>query len=150
MNERIRYGPGQVDKRNASGCQDPTAYEALSHIKQSERSFLPMVYICSPFRGDEVANTKKARHYCRFAVDTGHIPLAPHIFVPQYMDDSDPEERELALFMNFVFISKCNELWVMGGRISDGMQREIEKAKVYKKKIRYFTEDLKEVSEWSY
>ena len=45
------------------------------------------------------------------------------------MDDDDSKERELAMFMNMVLLGKCNELWVFGSTISNGMAQEIEKAK---------------------
>ena len=66
--------------------------------------------------------------------------------MPLYLSDDDPEERELALFMDIVFLGKCNELWVFGETITNGMQREIDKAKKRRMMIRYFTEELEEVT----
>ena len=60
------------------------------------------------------------------------------------MDDTVSEERETAIFMNFVLMSKCAELWVFGDIISKGMQTEIERAERKHMKIRYFTEELEE------
>ena len=102
----------------------------------------PLVYICSPFSGDIEGNTKKAREYSRFAVDQGTIPLAPHLLLPQFM--SEQTERELAMFMDMVLLGKCEEIWVFGSHISNGMAAEIEIAKQKNMKIRYFTDDLKE------
>lgn len=56
-------------------------------------------------------------------------------------------ERELAMFMNMVFLGRCEELWVFGNVISEGMQMEIKKAQKKNMKIRYFTEDLVEAKE---
>ena len=90
------------DYRNSEGYPDPTAGEALSRIaaneKQSLRAFRPIVYICSPFSGDVEENIANARRYSRFAVDKGYIPIAPHLLFPQFLDDDNPEERELGLF----------------------------------------------------
>lgn len=147
MNEQIRYGPGAVPRRNSEGYQDPTAHKALLAIKKEDRVFRPLVYICSPYAGDVEVNTAQAREYCRFAVMKNAIPFAPHLLLPQYMEDNDPEQRELAMFMNMVFLSKCNELWVFGGRRSEGMQQEIAKAQKRHMTIRYFTEEMQEVSE---
>ena len=102
----------------------------------------PLVYICSPFSGDIEGNTKKAREYSRFAVDRGAIPLAPHLLLPQFM--SEQTERELAMFMDMVLLGRCDEIWVFGSNISNGMAAEIEIAKQKNMKIRYFTDDLKE------
>ena len=148
MNEQIRYGPGAVPRRNSEGYQDPTAHKALLSIKKEDRAFRPLVYICSPYAGDVEGNTAQARAYCRFAaMEKNAIPFAPHLLLPQYMEDSDPQQRELAMFMNMVFLGKCNELWVFGERRSEGMQQEIAKAKKRRMTIRYFTEEMQEVSE---
>ena len=138
-----------ASKRNSEGYFDPTAYEALVKIEREEkrtRTYRPLVYVCSPLSGDIAANQKNARRYCRFAVDSGCIPLAPHLYFPQFMDDGSGAERDLALFMDIVLLSKCSELWVFGERISQGMSIEIEKAKRKGQPIRWFTADCKEVS----
>lgn len=83
----------------------------------------------------------------RFAVDTGYLPIAPHLLFPQFMDDGNPKERELAMFFGNVLMSKCAELWVCGDTVSSGMAAEIERAKRKNYAIRYFNSDLKEVTE---
>ena len=116
-----------VNMFNAERYYDPTAYEALTRIEQEAKkaAFRPIVYICSPFSGDTETNTEKARKYCRHAVDKGCIPIAPHLFFPQFMSDENPQERNLAIFMDIVLLSKCAELWVFGETISKGMSVEI-------------------------
>ena len=138
-----------ASKRNSEGYFDPTAYEALTKIEREAKkahTFRPLVYVCSPLSGDVERNAENARRYCRFAVDSGCIPLAPHLYFPQFMDDGSGAERNLALFMDIVLLSKCSELWVFGERISQGMSIEIENAKRKGQPIRWFTADCKEVS----
>ncbi|MEE1304396.1 MAG: DUF4406 domain-containing protein [Agathobacter sp.] len=138
-----------TDKFNAEGYYDPVTYEALNRIEKEERaarkaaSFKPVVYVCSPYSGDIERNTANARMYSRFAVAKNTIPFAPHLLLPQYI--SEEHERGLAMFMNKVFLGKCDELWVFGNKITDGMEEEIEQAGKMRKKIRYFSEDLQEV-----
>ncbi len=148
MNEQMRckYGTGGVDKKNSEGYPDPTAYEALTNIKKEDKVFRPLVYICSPYAGDVERNTERAKIYSRFAViEKDAIAFAPHLLFPMYLNDDDPAERELALFMDIVFLGKCNELWVFGENITKGMQMEIDKAKKRRMTIRYFTEGMEEV-----
>lgn len=95
-----------------------------------------------PYSGDMEGNTEKARRYSRFAADAGTIPIAPHLLFPQFL--SEDTERELAIFMDLVLLGKCEQLWVFGGEVSDGMRREIGKAKQKNMTIRYFTEDMEE------
>ncbi len=136
-----------MDKYNAEGYYDPTAYEALSRIEREERkaNYRPLVYICSPYSGNVDFNVTNARIYCKYAVDHKCIPIAPHLLFPQFMNDEEPTDRELAMFMNMVLLSKCEELWVFGNTISQGMGQEIEKAEKRRMKIRYFDYELKEV-----
>ena len=128
-----------IDKFNSERYYDPTPYQALTNMDKELHKWRPLVYVYS---GNEEVNAQKARRYCRFAVDSGAIPLAPHLLLPQFM--SDKTERELAMFMNMVFLGRCEELWVFGSEITDGMSKEIAKAKRRNMKIRYFTEDCKE------
>lgn len=135
-----------INKFNSEGYFDPTAYEALTAVVKQEKQdrFRPLVYVCSPFSGDVEVNIENARRYSRFAVDSGCIPITPHLFFPQFMRDDDPKERNLAIFMDIVLLTKCAELWVFGERISTGMSVEIEKAKRRGMPIRYFTDSCKE------
>lgn len=136
-------------KFNGDGYYDPTTYEALSKIAKEEyearkaANYRPLVYVCSPYSGDVEKNTARARAFCRFAVVKRAIPVAPHLLFPQFM--SEEKERNLALFMGIILLGKCEEVWVFGDHISEGMAGEIERAQKMRKKIRYFTEELQEV-----
>ena len=134
-------------KFNHEGYCDLTVYQALTNIEEEQRKarFRPIVYVCSPFAGDIERNIANARRYCRFAVDSGSIPLAPHLLFPQFMDDSNEHDHGLAMFMNMALMSKCAEVWVFGEHISKGVAAEIRKAKEKQRPVRYFTTDCEEV-----
>ena len=97
----------------------------------------PIAYICSPYRGDISQNTDNARKYCRFAIEHGAIPIAPHPLFPQFMDDSVACECEAAMQMNLAIMRRCDEVWVFGEKVSEGMAREIEEAERLGVKIRH-------------
>ncbi|CUH96377.1 hypothetical protein P22_2467 [Propionispora sp. 2/2-37] len=136
-----------MDRRNSEGYPDPTVAEALSNVAREEKvkQYRPLVYICSPFAGETEYNISRARGYCRFAISKGCIPLAPHLLFPQFMDESDRQQRELGLFFALVLLGKCNEVWVFGSRISDGMSREIAEARKRGLPIRYWNSRCEEV-----
>jgi hypothetical protein len=136
-----------MDKRNSEGYPDPTAYEALTAVAKFENPNLPLVYVASPFAGDVERNITKAQVYCRFAVGKGCIPLAPHLHYPQFMDDGDKGQRDLGIRFALILLGKCDELWVFGEKISEGMSREITKAKRRGMPIRYFNHKCEEVSQ---
>ena len=148
----------RISKYNSEGYHDPTTYEAFRSIDKAQREsqlsslakrvpgYRPMVFICSPYAGEDCpANVKNARRYCRHAVDTGHIPFAPHLLFPQFLNDNNGDERRLGLDMGLAWMTKCAELWVFGDYISPGMEMEIKRAEQRCMRIRYFTADCQEV-----
>ena len=117
----------------------------MTDIKTKDRPYRPLVYICSPLSGDTAGNMERTRKFCRFALDKGQIPLAPHLMFPQFMNDEDPAERDLALFMDVILLGKCSELWVLGDSVSAGMAEEIAVANKRRQPVRYFNSDFTEV-----
>ena len=90
------------------------------------------IYICSPCRGDMEKNITKAQGYCREVVELfpDVVPIAPHVYCTQFMDDTNPKERALGMELGISLLSMCSELWVYGiDNPSEGMKAEIEYAK---------------------
>lgn len=90
------------------------------------------IYICSPCRGDMEKNITKAQNYCREAVELfpDVVPIAPHVYCTQFMDDTNPKERALGMELGISLLSMCSEIWVYGiDNPSEGMKAEIEYAK---------------------
>ena len=110
-----------------------------------QRSYRPLVYVCSRYAGDTEANLERTRAFCRFALDQGQIPLSGALAFSSLLDDEDPQQRDLAIFMDLILMGKCSELWVLGDEISDGMAAEIERAKKRRQPIRYFNSSFEEV-----
>lgn len=124
--------------KNKEGYSDPVPAMAVSRMEG--RIFRPIVYICSPFSGDMEGNAIKARKYCRFAVDQGAIPIAPHLLFPQFIKEET--ERDLAMQMDMVLLAHCLELWVFGTHISEGMAAEIAEARRRGMPIRHFKKEV--------
>jgi hypothetical protein len=100
-----------------------------------------VVYICSTLRGDIIGNIKKANNYCKFAMEKGVIPLAPHTIFTQFLDDNNPVERHQGISMGLELLTHCDEIWVfICGKISMGMIQEINKAEQLKIPIFFHTE----------
>ena len=88
------------------------------------------VYICSPCRGDYENNIQRAKEFSRAAVERGCIPITPHIYLTQFMDDTVPAERELGLSIGRELVLMCDELWAFGLDCpTAGMAAEIELAR---------------------
>lgn len=96
---------------------------------------MKLIYVCSPYRGDFKKNVAYAQKACRTVVNCNQIPIAPHLYFPQFMYEST--ERELALEFNKRLIEVCDKLVVFGGNITDGMQFEIDYAVSIGKDVSY-------------
>ena len=101
-----------------------------------------LVYISSPLRGDMEKNKEKAKDYCAYAASCGVIPLAPHTIFTQYLNDAVPEQREQGLRMGHELLERCDELWIMGDTISQGMKDEIGLATFLQLPILYVSDAM--------
>lgn len=89
------------------------------------------VYICSPLRGNYERNVANARLFCRAAIKKGYIPIAPHLYFPQFLDDASPKERAEGIKYGLEALESCDEIWVFEHPISgasEDMQTEMMKA----------------------
>lgn len=86
-----------------------------------------VVFICSPYRAADkkglTDNIAMARRACRYALDTGCVPYAPHLFFPQFVSEKD--ERQKGMEAGLEMLQHADEMWVVGNRISEGMAQEI-------------------------
>ncbi|MEY8762497.1 MULTISPECIES: DUF7768 domain-containing protein [Clostridium] len=106
---------------------------------------MKLVYICSPLRGDVEKNKERANNYCHFAVKEGVLPLAPHTIFTQLLDDDIEEERKKGMNLGLELLKHCDELWVFGNMISDGMKGEIKIAEKLEMPVIRFSSDCKRI-----
>lgn len=86
----------------------------------------PLVYICSPCRGNYEMNIDNAISYSRAAFTRGYIPITPHIYFTRFMNDENSKERSMAMDAGLQLLLMCSEVWVFGlDQPSEGMQAEI-------------------------
>lgn len=88
-----------------------------------------VVYIAHPLGNgpDREQNRANAAKWCAWAaLACGVAPVADWIILSGEWDES---RRELGLECDAALISKCDELWLVGGRISPGMQFEADIAR---------------------
>ena len=78
--------------------------------------------------------------FSRQLVALGVMPVAPHLYLPQLLDEAT--EREQALRFCLELVDTCDEVRVFGGRVTAGMKREVEYAKRRGIPVRFETEVL--------
>lgn len=104
------------------------------------------VYICSPYasQGNREQNVRNAIGYCRTAILRGYLPIAPHVFYTQMLNDDIEEERAAGLALGMELLKDCEEIWVFGS-VKGGMVAEVQKAQELGLKVVFI---LKNGGEW--
>lgn len=100
---------------------------------------MKIIYVASPYAGDVKNNIEFTKQSCRYVLEQGHAFFAPHLLYPQLLYDESPWERQAGLDMGLAMLSRCDELYVCGDRISTGMAQEIKQAKTLGMPIRYLS-----------
>lgn len=88
----------------------------------------PVVYIAHPLGGgpERELNRERATRWAVWAaVHMGVSPVADWIVLSSLLDESN---RSLGLACDVALLPRCDELWLVGGRISEGMAIERDTA----------------------
>ncbi len=86
------------------------------------------VYICSPLGGNVGENLEQVKRYTEYALKCGTAPVVPH-FYALCLNDSAPEERELGMQAGLALLRRCDEMWIFGNTVSEGMRGEMRLCK---------------------
>ena len=97
-------------------------------------------YVCSPLGGNITANIENAKRYSQYVFKCGMAPVIPH-FYALVLNDDNPEERKLGMQAGISLLWVCDEVWVFGNQITDGMKKEIRFAEKLNIKVRYISEN---------
>lgn len=141
---------GKINFQVRFTTDEPRAYDAALaacrqildgkyHATATQHS-REIVFICSPYRGDTERNIKYAQQLVSCALQRGQCPICPHLYLPQVLDDSKPEEREQALDVGLELLTCCDMVLVgtLYG-ITEGMKAEIDRAEQLGIFVRYST-----------
>jgi hypothetical protein len=86
------------------------------------------VYIAHQLRGDWDGNIRRAREFAYAAMRRGVMPVLPYVLLDGMLDDDVPEEREHGIRLDILQLLACDEFWLCGPRVSEGMQAELREA----------------------
>lgn len=104
------------------------------------------VFICSPFKGDIEGNTKRAKYYARITARVGVIPVAPHLYFPNFLDEENSNERMNGIEMGLELMDVCDEVWMFGFSITEGMKFELAHAREKRKPVKLYDEKFELVN----
>ena len=103
-----------------------------------------MIFISSPLKGDVKKNTENARRYCSYnAWDS--IPIAPHLYFPQFLNDEMPSERNRGIRWGLKLLAECKEMKVYADEVTEGMIEEIKEARRLNIPITFYNADMEEI-----
>ena len=97
------------------------------------------VYVCAPLGGNIEENLKKVKTYTEYALRCGTAPVVPH-FYALCLDDNDPKDREIGLAAGLSLLWFCDELWLFGDIVTEGMRAELQFCKNLNIRVRKITE----------
>ena len=103
------------------------------------------IFICSPYQGNIEENKKKAVTYARITVMSGDIPIVPHLYFPAFLDEKIPNERMTGIAMGLELMDMCDEVYVFGFDITEGMKFELEHAREMKKPVRLYDRNFEQI-----
>lgn len=109
-------------------------------------SAMKKVFVCSPYHGDTKKNTEKAAFAAKILSESGHMPVAPHLYFPNFLDDNDQYERIRGIELGIEQMKECNLVWLLGTSITPGMEFELEVAKEIGIPIRMYDDNFKQIN----
>lgn len=100
---------------------------------------LKKVYICAPLTDQPTIDLAQAKRYAGYALKCGTAPVVPH-FYAECISGTRKQLRELIRATALSLIWVCDEVWVFGDQLTDGMSAEIRHAKLLNINIRTFSD----------
>ena len=93
---------------------------------------MKLVYLAHPVGGDTLANLSRARRWLTWTYRHfgGVAPIAPWIVDCEgVLDEASPSDRARGLATGMAVLARCDEVWLVGGRVSVGMLMESDAAR---------------------
>lgn len=74
-----------------------------------------LIYVASPYAARDgytiSENRLLAIKMCREVIRRGEIPVAPHLYFPQFLDDDDERDRLRGTSLALKALDVCDEFW---------------------------------------
>lgn len=92
--------------------------------------FMPTVFICSPYKANSEERRELYRKYAQEmvlqAIQADAAPYAPHLYLPDVLNDEDALMRRKGIRVGAEYLKRCDEMWLCTRYgISQGMRDEI-------------------------
>lgn len=86
-----------------------------------------VVYMAHPVSGDVENNISNAKRWYRWIIDNHDVAVLANWIIDCELYDNNTD-YEASLQRDEEIACRCDEVWLVGGRISEGMRREANAA----------------------
>ena len=97
-----------------------------------------IAYIIHPFRDNKESNEKNMKFIAAVAVRSGTVPIATALYFPHFLNEEDEAERLEGIDGGLTLMECCDEVWLFGFNISEGMKMELDCARELKLPVRLY------------
>lgn len=90
----------------------------------------PVFYVAHPVAGDVPGNIARVLRWHRWLTEAHPYRLYTIPWLPDVLafDDANPAERAAGMERNMLHLRRCDGIALVGGRVSSGMQAELDAA----------------------
>lgn len=107
------------------------------------------IYVCTDYEGHGKSKKNKTKLCCELIALAGYLPMNPHLIMTSYLHYGDEQEMDIADDLTFEWLYRCDELWVVGLKLTQDMEIMIEGAVEHDIPVRFFDPGLHEVNSGS-
>ncbi|KKM92267.1 hypothetical protein LCGC14_1220200 [marine sediment metagenome] len=85
-------------------------------------------------------NIENAKMWVYWAIINYDVAVVANwIYYCEVLDDHNPEHRAQGMRHGLDVLERCDELWLVGGRVSSGMDKEAKHSRLHAMVVRDFT-----------
>ncbi len=112
----------------------------LVKIKQQKEEKKNRVFVCHPFSDGSDDDLKRIKVICREVDAKGDLPIAPQIYLPQFVDVEN--ERMHVELLCLDLMEMCDEVCVYGDERTKEMEAVIDCANLAGKEIKFIDDEV--------
>ncbi len=98
------------------------------------------IYISSAYTDDIVININNSKTYAKYVFENEAVPIIPQFYSLVLGDEKGTKQKIQKAGMSLLWL--CDEVWVIGNKLTEQMKKEIKFAQQIKINIRYISNEM--------
>lgn len=99
---------------------------------------MKVVYLAHALRGDKAGNLRRARAWFRWAIAQDVVVVMDWVLLAEEAPEFDNGDAWQPICLEL--LERCDEIWLVGGRVSEGMTIELHHATMHGLRVRDLTD----------